>query len=93
MQPIQFALLSLMTLVFIFWVFLMFRMLWRLTKQSMDRLDETGGGYFTWAGHSMRAFSGFLTDPGVKNERRQLLIVTILLFAIIIAQPIILSRM
>ena len=85
------ALLILMGIVFLVWVILMFRMLGRLTRQSMRELDRTGGGYFTWVGHSLKAFGGFFSDPSVTTERRQLIWVTILLMLIIMAQPIILG--
>ena len=91
MAPVQMALLILMGIVFLVWVILMFRMLGRLTRQSMRELDRTGGGYFTWVGHSLKAFGGFFSDPSVATERRQLIWVTILLMLIIMAQPIVLG--
>ena len=91
MQPFQVALLVLMGVVFVLWAFLMFRMLWRMTKQSMEALNETGGGFFTWVTHSLRAFGGFFSDPSVATERRQLIWVTVLLMLIIAAQPILLG--
>ena len=84
--------LVLLALIFAFWVFLMFRMLTRMTRQSMRELDRTGGGYFTWIGHSLRAFGGFFSDPSFATERRQLIWVTILLMLAIVAQPIVLGR-
>ena len=91
MAPVQMALLILIGIVFLVWVILMFRMSGRLTRQSMRELDRTGGGYFTWVGHSLKAFGGFFSDPSVATERRQLIWVTILLMLIIMAQPIVLG--
>jgi hypothetical protein len=88
MPPFNIAILILMGLIFALWMFLMFRMLWRLTRQSLDALDASGGGYFAWVGHSLRAFGGFFSDPSVAAERRQLIWVTVLLLLIIVAQPV-----
>lgn len=88
MPPFNIAILILTGLIFALWVFLMFRMLWRLTRQSLDALGETGGGYFVWVGHSLGAFGGFFSDPSVASERRQLIWVTVLLMLVIVAQPV-----
>jgi hypothetical protein len=91
MQPFQLALLVLMGFVFVLWAFLMFRMLRRLTRQSMDALGESEGGFFAWVTHSLRSFGGFFNDPSVATERRQLIWITVLLMLIIVAQPILLG--
>lgn len=80
--------LAVLGLVFLVWVVAMFRMLWRLTRRSMERLDETGGGYFTWMGHSLRAFRGFLTSEEDRRERRRLLLLTAVLFAFVVLGPV-----
>ncbi|KZY39081.1 hypothetical protein A3731_13565 [Roseovarius sp. HI0049] len=80
--------LAVMTLLFLLWVGLMARMLLRLTRRSMDRLNQTGGGYFTWMGHSLHSFGNFAISAADKAERRRLLLVTALLFASIVVRPI-----
>ncbi len=80
-----------MTAVFLVWAFFMFRMLWRLTRRSLGRYEKTGGGYFRWAGHSLSSFGEFATSGADRKERRRLLLLTALLFAIIIARPILLA--
>lgn len=92
MPPLFIAILILRGIVFAIWVFLMFRMLGRLTRQSQRELDRTGGGYFTWVGHSMRAFGGFFSDPSVATERRQLIWVTVLLMLMTVGQPLVMAR-
>ena len=82
----------LLAIVMIVWIFLMIRMLTRLTRQSMRALDQTGGGYFTWVGHSLTAFGGFWSDPSVATERRQLIWVTILLMLIVVGGPLLAVR-
>lgn len=90
MSPLNLTSLVVMTLLFVIWAVVMFSTLWRLTRLSMDRLNETGGGYFTWAGHSLAAFGAFLSSPDYKKERRRLLLLTALLFASIVARPLLL---
>jgi hypothetical protein len=92
MSTLNILSLVLMGVVFAVWVILMTRMLWRLTKQSLDALGETGGGYFTWVAHSFRAFGGFFSDPSVASERRMLIWVTILMMLINVARPILLMQ-
>ncbi len=84
--------LSLMAGVFAVWAFFMFRMLWQMTRVSLDRQAETGGGYFTWVGHSLRSFFGFFREEQYRSERRRLTLLTIFMIAMIIAQPFMLSR-
>lgn len=55
--------------------------------RAMGRLNETGGGYFTWAGHALPAFGVFRSSHGYNRARRRLLLVTALPFAYIVARP------
>ncbi|WP_371227571.1 hypothetical protein [Roseovarius sp. 2305UL8-3] len=82
--------LSLNTVVFVIWAFFMFRMLWRVTRVSLDRQAETGGGYFTWVGHSLNSFFAFFRDEAYKFERRRLILLSVLVMALTIAQPFLL---
>ncbi|QGX99637.1 hypothetical protein EI983_15730 [Roseovarius faecimaris] len=77
-----------MSLVFAFWAFLMFRMLWRLTRRSLDKQAKTGGGYFTWVGHSLRSFGEAATSAQDGPMRRQLLWVTLAMIALIALYPL-----
>lgn len=90
MNTLNIVTLVLLAVLFLLWCFLMFRMLWQLTLRSRARLDETGGGYFTWVGHSLSTFRSFATSPEDKVERRRIYLVTALLVAAIIARPILL---
>ena len=72
--------LIVMGVVFVLWAVTMFTALWQITRRSLDDLKQTGGGYFTWAGHSLRGFRGFLTSDNDKRARRRILILTLLLF-------------
>ena len=75
--------LILMGLVFAAWTAAMFLALWRISKRSEEDLKRTGGGYFTWAGHSLRAYAEFLTSDKDRRERRRLLLLTLVMFAVI----------
>jgi amino acid transporter len=74
--------------IFLLWAGLMFTTLWKLSRHAAKRLDETGGGYVRWAGHSLGSFGAFLSEPDFKKDRRRLLLVTLLLFASIAVRPI-----
>lgn len=93
MGPANLISLVVMTLVFILWAVLMFRTLWRLTQRSRQRLEETGGGYFTWVGHSLRSFSGFLTSDKDRQDRRRILFVTLVLMLVILLRAFWLTRL
>jgi len=83
--------LSLMAVIFAIWAFLMFRMLWQMNRDSLDRQAKTGGGYFTWVGHSLRSFFGYFREVQYKSERRRLILITVVMMTMIIAQPFILT--
>ncbi|MEQ9257606.1 MAG: hypothetical protein RIG84_00765 [Roseovarius sp.] len=87
MSTLNLVSLVVMGALFALWVVMMATTLFTITRRSMDRLNETGGGYFTWAGHSLSAFGAFLSAREYKRERRRLLLVTALLFASIVARP------
>lgn len=84
--------LGVMAVVFLAWAVCMFQMLWQMTRRSADRLNETGGGYFTWAGHSLSSFFAFFRAPEYRAQRRRLLILTLLMIAIIVARPFLLEK-
>ena len=77
--------------IFVLWAFFMFRFLWRLTKRSADRLEQTGGGYFRWMGHSLGTFREAVTSDKDRRERRRLIALTVLLIAVVIARPMLLA--
>ena len=79
MSPVALASLGAMTLIFVIWAGAMFHMLWRLNKRSSQRLEETGGGYPTWVGHSLKVFFGAVTSDKDRRMRRRILILTGLL--------------
>jgi hypothetical protein len=78
-------------LVFTVWAYFMFRMLWRITRQSLDKQAKTGGGYFTWVGHSLRSFGEAATSERDHPERRRLIILTLVIVALIALGPIVAS--
>ncbi len=86
------AYLSLSAGVFAIWEFFMFRMLWQITRVSLDRQAETGGGYFTWVGHSLRSFFGYFREEQYKSERQRLFLLTTIMMAMIIGQAFVLPR-
>ena len=83
MEGLPLFTLVLMGVVWVIWVVAMFRMLWRLTKRSLARLEETGGGYFRWLGHSLAVFAEFFTLEEDRQERWRILLLTIAVFAMI----------
>lgn len=78
-----------MGLVFLIWAFFMFRMLWALTRRSLDKQAKTGGGYFTWAGHSLGTFTDAATSDKDKKPRRKLILLTVLLMVLVGLSPVI----
>jgi hypothetical protein len=92
MTPIATVTLTVLTLIFVIWAAAMFHMLWRLTKRSLDRLDETGGGYFTWVGHSLKEFLGAVTSDKDRSMRRRILILTGLLILSIALHSYVVTR-
>lgn len=78
---------ALMAALFVVWAVAMFSVLWRLTLRSLERLDETGGGYFRWAGHSIGCFAEFLSHDRHRAERRRLLLLTLALVAVTMSLP------
>ncbi len=91
MSGASLLLLVAMGVVAVIWSVLMFRMLWRLTRRSLSRLDQTGGGYGRWTGHSLSAFFTFFTSAEDRPERRRLVLVTGLLCAIIAVRAVLLT--
>ena len=85
--------LAAMGLVFLLWAAAMFYMLWRLTKRSHERLQQTGGGYFRWLGHNLTVFAEFFTSEEDRPARNRLFILTGLLFATILARAAMLPRL
>lgn len=92
MAPAALISLGVLTLIFVIWAGAMFHMLWRLNKRSIDRLNETGGGYPTWVGHSLRVFFGAVTSDKDRRMRRRILILTGLLVLSIATHSYIVTR-
>jgi len=81
-----------MSLVFLAWAAAMFRTLWRLGKRSAEAHERTGGGYFTWAGHSLRVYAEFLTSDKDRRERRLILFLTLLQILVIAGRTYLMTR-
>ena len=92
MAPIAMASLAVLTLIFVIWAAAMFHMLWRLNQRSLDRLDQTGGGYPTWLGHSLKEFLGAVTSDKDREMRRRILILTGLLILSIAVHSYVVTR-
>ena len=92
MAPIAIVSLTVSTLIFVIWAAAMFHMLRRLNKRSLERLEQTGGGYPTWVGHSLKVFFGALTSDKDRRMRRRILILTGLLIVSIAAHTYVVSR-
>ena len=89
MPPFNIAILILMGLIFALWGFLMFRVLWRLSRQSLDALGRSlAAGISHGLGTVCAHLAGSFSDPSVATERRMLIWVTVLLMLIIVAQPV-----
>lgn len=78
--------LILMGIVFLVWVVVTFRVLLGLKTISMKRRQEQNAGYFRWVAISFGVYKEFLTAEEHKSQRRQVLGLTVLLFAIIISR-------
>lgn len=91
MPILQTLYLLVIGVVFVVWSVLMFRMLWRLTRRSLDKLDRSGGGYFTWVGHSLSCFGEAATSRSDRPMRRQLMWWTLAMIALIAFYPLTLS--
>ena len=74
--------------VFALWAFLMFRALFRLRA----RLARETGAMFPGPVSTLRAFGLWLRTPEFRAERRLLLTVTLVLFALIAAIPLVATR-
>ena len=92
MAPIATVTLAVSTLIFVIWAVAMFHMLWRLTQRSLERLEQTGGGYFTWVGHSLKEFFGAVTSDKDRAMRRRILILTGLLILSIALHSYVVTR-
>lgn len=75
--------LVLLVCVFVSWAIAMFQALWRINKRAMAKSAQDGGGPFSGTGHALRAYVEFLTSDKDHRERRRLLFLTFLLFAVI----------
>jgi hypothetical protein len=92
MAPAAQVSLGLLILIALIWAAAMFHMLWRLNKRALGRLDETGGGYPTWVGHSLKTFLGAVTSGKDRGMRRRIVILTLLLALSIAAHSLVVSR-
>ncbi len=72
-------------IVFAVWAFLMFRTLFRLRARAVR---ETGAS-FPGPVSTLKYFGLFLRAPEYRRDRRLLLAVTLLLFALIAAIPLV----
>lgn len=68
MTFLQFAHLVATGITFLVWAFFMFYMLFRLSRRSVKKNAEKGGGYFAWVGESLRSFR----DAATSKEDRKL---------------------
>lgn len=84
MQTANLISLIALGLVFVLWAGLMFHLFWRLTRRSLERHRQSGGGYFDWAAQNKAVFKAFSTSPQDRTARNRLYLVTLILFAIII---------
>jgi hypothetical protein len=76
--------LILMGAVFIAWAFICFRALFGLKKIANQRRVEQNAGYFKSIGITNAIFLEFATKPEHRQRFRQVVIATLLLFAIIL---------
>ena len=74
-------------IVFVAWAFHMFLMLFRLTRRSLDKHASTGGGYFTWVGHSLRSFGEAATSEQDRKMRLRILWLGLILLVLIGLTP------
>lgn len=92
MQTLTYLHLAVMGVVFVVWAWHMMRLLMRLTRRSADRLAETGGGYFTWVGHSLSVFGEATRSDEDRALRRRLIWLGLVLMALVALGPVIAAR-
>lgn len=78
--------LAAMTLVFAVWAVLMFVMLFRLNRAAQQRKQEARAGILAGFGITLATFRDFAFASEFRRDRRRLLAVTALLFALILAR-------
>ncbi|MFT4715809.1 MAG: hypothetical protein ACI861_002552 [Paracoccaceae bacterium] len=83
METIDIFYFVLLGLAFIVWAFIWFRALFALKAIADQRRAELGAGYFRSIGITVSTFSEFAFKPEHQKHRRQVILVTIVLFAII----------
>lgn len=75
--------LVLMGAVFALWAAMMFRTLFRLRRIAVERQAADGGGLLRYYGHVLQTFRDFAIRPMHRGDRTRLILVTLLLFALI----------
>ncbi|MFN3210976.1 MAG: hypothetical protein ACE369_18645 [Roseovarius sp.] len=91
MTALAWGLTTAMGLVFLIWAFEMFRMLLRISRHARDRTDESGGGAIDSVGHSLSAYGWFFTAPEPRAHRNRVIALTVLLMALVVARPLLLT--
>jgi hypothetical protein len=81
--------LGLMGLVVVAWTVLWFRMLFVMQRHAANRIADEGAGFAAGIGIRLQSFGWFFTSPRNKRLRQRVFLVTLLLFAIIMAQGLI----
>lgn len=71
-------------LVFAIWAFVWFRALFGLKRIADARRRALGISYFTGIGITLSVFAEFLSAPEHRAQRRQVLVWTALIFALIL---------
>lgn len=76
-------LLAVQGVVFVAWAVLMFRTLFRLRAIASERRAASGGGFLAGFGHTLQTFRDFAVRPVHRRDRRRLILLTLLMFALI----------
>lgn len=79
-----------LALVFVVWTFEMFRMLFRISRRANDRRDETGGGHFAWAAHSLSGYRWFFSAAETRTHRNRVVLLTAVLMALVVTRSLLL---
>ena len=82
MSPTGALWLVVMGLVFAVWVLFAFRTLFRLLRISLQRRAAQNAGYFGWVMINFGVFRDFLVSPEHRRDRRLMIGLTLLMFAV-----------
>jgi hypothetical protein len=89
MTFLQLVHLGAMGLTFLVWAFFMFQMLFRLSRRSIMKNAENGGGYFAWVGESLRSFRDAATSQEDRSLRLRILWSGLILMILIGLGPVV----